>query len=66
MAGLTKTDKKALAQELIMNQIAKIGYGGEYEEFLEEIGDDAEATKILHDQMDRVARMFGFKKAWTF
>lgn len=63
---MTKNEKKREAQDLIMNQIAKIGYGREYEEFLEKIGDDAEATKILHDQMDRVARMFGFKKAWMF
>ena len=61
---MTKAEKKKIAQNLIMDQIAKIGYGDDYEEFRTEIGDDEEAVTILKEQMDRVAKMFGFREAW--
>ena len=53
-------DKKA--QDLIMDQIAIIGYGERYEEYKKQVGEDADA--VLQAQMDRVAKMFGFKEAW--
>lgn len=59
---MTKTEQKKLAQDLIMGQIAIIGYGERYEEFKQQVGDDADA--ILKAQMDRVAKMFGFNEAW--
>jgi hypothetical protein len=59
---MTKTEQKKLAQDLIMNQIAIIGYGERYEEFKQQVGDDADA--ILKAQTDRVAKMFGFDEAW--
>lgn len=59
---MTKTEQKKLAQDLIMGQIAIIGYGERYEEFKQQVGDDADA--ILKAQMDRVAKIFGFNEAW--
>lgn len=53
---MTKTEQKRLAQDLI------IGYGDRFEEFKQQVGDDAD--EILKSQMDRVAKMFGFKEAW--
>lgn len=59
---MTKTEQKKLAQDLIMKQIAIIGYGDSYEEFKKAVGDNADV--ILKGQMDRVAKMFGFNEAW--
>ena len=59
---MTKTEQKKLAQDLIMDQIAIIGYGERYEEYKKQVGEDADA--VLQAQMDRVAKMFGFKEAW--
>ena len=59
---MTMKEKKQKAQDLIMSQIAIIGYGRPYEEYSEEVGEDAEA--IMKAQMDRVAKLFGFDKAW--
>ena len=67
MAGSkpTKTELKKSAQDLIVNQMAGICSFDEYESFAELCGgDDDVAQKILKDQMDRVARMFGYKEAW--
>lgn len=61
---MTKTAAKRKAQDLILDQLAKIGYGDEYEEFKAEIGDHEEAEAILKSQMDRVAKMFGYAEAW--
>ena len=61
---MTKTQAKRKAQDLTMEQIAKIGYGDEYEDFKAEIGDPEKAEEILKTQMDRVARMFGYQEAW--
>lgn len=61
---MTQKEKKQLAQDLIMQQISIIGYGENYEEFVKQIGSQTEADKILKAQMDRVAKMFGFKESW--
>ena len=61
---MTKKDQKKAAQDLIMHQISGIGYGDCYKEFVEEIGSQEEADKVLMEQMNRVAKMFGFKYAW--
>lgn len=61
---MTVTQKKQLAQDLILHQVSIIGYGDEYEKFVNEIGNNEEADKILKQQMDRVAKMFGYKEAW--
>lgn len=61
---MTKAMKKVKAQDLIMEQLAKIGYGDDYSDYQELWGDPEEATKILKEQMDRVAKLFGFKEAW--
>ncbi len=60
--SMTKTEQKKLAQDLIMDQIAIIGYGDKYEEFKQKVGEDAD--EILKGQMDRIAKMFGFNEAW--
>lgn len=59
---MTKKEKKQKAQDLIMQQISIIGYGESFQEYLQEVGPDGEA--ILKEQMDRIAKIFGFKTAW--
>lgn len=63
---MTKKQAKEKAQDLIMMQIAKIGYGSDYEDFVKEVGegDSDKADAILKSQMDRVAKMFGYSEAW--
>ena len=61
---MTKREMKAGAQELIMEQIACIGYGDRYEEYVAAFGDEAAAWTALKEQCDRVARLFGEKGAW--
>lgn len=64
MRKMTAKEKKEMAQDLIMNQISIIGYGTDFEEFVNDIGDLEEAQAILKKQMDRVANIFGFNKSW--
>lgn len=45
-----------------MDQIAIIGYGEKYEAYKAIVGD--EADEILKSQMDRIAKIFGFKESW--
>ena len=61
---LSVSMKKQLAQDLIMHHLSVVGYGTDYEEFVKNIGDDKEADKILKQQMDRIAKLFGFNEAW--
>lgn len=63
---MTKAQAKRKAQDLILEQLAKIGYGDEYEDFIQEVSPDNpdEAVEILKSQMDRVAKMFGYGEAW--
>lgn len=59
---MTRKEKKQKAQDLIMDQIAIIGYGERFEEYMQEVG--PEGQEILFEQMNRVAKIFGFKGAW--
>ena len=61
---MTAKEKKLTAQDLIMRQISIIGYGSDYTDFVEQVGSIEEADKVLKQQMDRVAKMFGFSEAW--
>ncbi len=61
---VTKTEAKALAQDLIMYQISIIGNGSHYSEFVNAVGSQTEADKILMEQMNRVAKLYGFDRAW--
>lgn len=61
---MTAKEKKQKAQDLIMHQISGIGYGDCYKEFVEELGSQTEADKVLMEQMNRIAKMFGFPGAW--
>lgn len=63
---MTATEKKKAAQYLIMKQLARIGYGDDFDEYTESIGDIDEANKILKSQMDRVAKIMGYEKSWTY
>jgi hypothetical protein len=63
---MKKQDQKKLAQDLIMNQIANIGYGSDYAEYVKQIGSQEEADKIMFEQMNRVAKIFGFNEAWFY
>lgn len=59
---MTKTEKKKKAQALIMHQLSGIGYGNAYEEFIQEVGEEGET--IILEQMNRIAKIMGFKHAW--
>ena len=63
---MNKTQAKRKAQDLIMAQIAKIGYGEDYEDYVREVadGDHEKADAILMEQMNRIAKMFGYNGAW--
>lgn len=63
---MTAKEKKVKAQDLIMKQIANIGYGSDYEEFVKLIGSQEEADKVMKTQMDRVAKLFGYESAWFY
>lgn len=61
----TNKELKQKAQDLLMAQIAGVGYGSEYQDFIELCeGDAALAYSIVKKQMDRIARMFGYEEAW--
>lgn len=49
-----------------MNQIANIGYGSDFEDYCSNFEDRKEAEQILKQQMDRIAKMFGFDEAWFY
>lgn len=67
---MTRAEQKQKAQELIMQHLSTIGYGQSYDDFVRECFGDlsehslSEADALLSIQMDRVAKLFGFDKAW--
>lgn len=61
---LSKKEKKMLAQDLIMRQLAIIGYGDAYQNFINKVGSEAEADEIMMSQMNRVAKIMGYDRAW--
>ena len=61
---MTKAEIKKAAQDLIVEHMAAIGYSMDYDNFVEKVGDRDLAEKIMKSQMDRVAKMFGYKEAW--
>lgn len=63
---MTKKEQKLKAQDLIMHQLANIGYGSDYEEFCKNFDSEEEACACLKKQMDRVAKMFDYKESWFF
>ena len=64
----TKTGRKQRAQELLMHGIAQaIGYWEESDAQLAEamtVEERDEFRELVHQQADRVARLFGYKEAW--
>lgn len=63
---MTKREMAAEARELIMEQIACIGYGDRFEEYAAVCGDEATAWEVLKGQCNRIARMLGEKEAWFY
>jgi mannitol-1-phosphate/altronate dehydrogenase len=64
---LTKTEKKLKAQEMLMTGIGNVlGYWTE-SGFADEMteAEQVEFQQALQQQADRVAKMFGFDKAWS-
>ena len=59
---MTKTEKKKKAQDLIMHHLSSIGYGLAYEDYIKAVGEDGE--QIVLEQMNRIAKIMGFKHAW--
>ena len=62
MNKMKMKDKKAMARDLLMEQIACVCYGDKYEHYLEEVGDGAQ--EILYKEANRVAKFLGQKEAW--
>lgn len=44
--------------------MAAVTGSDDFEAFAEEVGDRNMAEAIIKAQMDRVAKMFGYKEAW--
>ncbi len=71
---MKKAEKKQLAKKLIMDQLAIIGYGERYDEFVRAIDDGtkykedvlAEADEIIMEQMNRIAKLMGYNNAWFY
>lgn len=61
---MNKTEMKKAAQDVLMQHMAAVAGGDDFEAFTEEVGDRRMAEQIIKAQMDRVARMFGYKEAW--
>lgn len=65
---MTKTQKKQKAQKLIMHALAATGYyisdnnAGEVDGMTAQ--EIEEYTAIVSEQMDRVAKLFGYESAW--
>ena len=63
---MSKKEQKIKAQDLIMSYLAGIGYCSSYEEFCENFDTQEEADLMMKSQMDRVAKMFGYKESWFY
>lgn len=61
---MTKTEMKKAAQDVLIQHIASVAGSDDFEEFADEIGDRDLAEQIIKAQMDRVARLLGYKEAW--
>lgn len=61
---MTKTEMKKMAQDVIVEHLATVIGSYEYEDFVDAVGDHDLAVEIIKAQMDRVAKMFGYRAAW--
>jgi len=60
VSGLTKTEMKRKAQDMIMDKLADVFFNGEYKE-----GEmPADLEEEVKKQCDRVAKLLGFNSAW--
>lgn len=67
MPKRTRTEMKRMAQEALMQGIAnQIGYydPNDYAEEMTQAEKD-ELREVMQREADRVARLFGFDKAWS-
>jgi hypothetical protein len=62
----TKTELKEIAQEIIMDGIAKtLGYTDPTDSGYPMTGDELETFRaIMKREADRVAKLFGYEEAW--
>lgn len=63
---MTRKEQKQKAQALIMEQLAKIGYGDEYAEYSKLFNSQEEADACMSIQMDRIAKLFGYTRSWFY
>ena len=61
---MNKTEMKKAAQDVIVQHMAAVTGSDDFEAFAEEVADRNMAEAIIKAQMDRVAKMFGYKEAW--
>lgn len=61
---MNKTEMKKAAQDVLVQHMAAVAGSDDFEAFAEEVGDRNMAEAIIKAQMDRVAKMFGYKEAW--
>lgn len=61
---MTRKEQKQKAQDLIMEHLSIIGYGERYEEYSKLFKSQEEADACMLIQMDRVAKLFGYDRAW--
>lgn len=61
---MTRKEQKQKAQDLIMEHLSTIGYGEDYYEYADLFDSIEEADACLSIQMDRVAKLFGYDRAW--
>ena len=62
---MTKQEMKVKAQDLLMAQISTVGYCDAFEAFIEQCGGNPNvAEEIMMGQMNRIAKLFGYKNAW--
>lgn len=64
MQEWTKKELKQQARDMLMQQIANIGYGDEYDEFISHCGSIEKANEIMIKEMDRLAKLLGYDSAW--
>lgn len=66
----TRTEKKQFVQDVLMDGLANtLGYWQEHltEDDRDRLGEDglAELQALMREQANRVAKMFGYEKAWV-
>jgi len=61
---ISATEAKDCVQECILRHLDKIFESEDYHIALEKIGGKEKTDKLFEHQMDRVAKLFGYKNGW--